>query len=185
MSHFTDEQLATPLNEGCFALTDLDRGGRAILFSSKQRWRYDRSDRNALLQWFWYLLESSLEQESVQKNGFVALIYDDGPFSAQEFDRKIPARSSKMVRECLPIRCAAVHFMFDSKVFEYVLPIMMFMMGKRLRQRLRLYPGTRKGKRFQQLDEVGLAKELLPKIMGGESDFNVADWIEDRRLRGL
>uniref|UniRef100_A0A7S1CZC4 CRAL-TRIO domain-containing protein n=1 Tax=Cyclophora tenuis TaxID=216820 RepID=A0A7S1CZC4_CYCTE len=181
-----EEDLATARNHGLFVLPTRDSGGRAVIFSRKPLWSFQH--RNNLLRWIWYLAEELLDSDpSVQFKGVVVLSYDDGPYSLEQFDRKLESRLFHFGIECFPVRWVSLHHFFDSKVHEYVLPFLLFMMGPKMRARYRFYPGgLKRHHRLTALDALGLSKDLLPIVMGGKEEFDVMDWIKDqKRKEGL
>ena len=89
----------------------------------------------------------------------------------------------QMGLDCLPIRWVAVHVFYDSKVHEMLIPFVRFMLGKNLRARFLIYPGSKRKNRLERLKEVGMPKEMLPTIMGGDDEFDIAAWIEEQLER--
>eukprot|EP00541_Cyclophora_tenuis_P019630 CAMPEP_0116543632 /NCGR_PEP_ID=MMETSP0397-20121206/1673_1 /TAXON_ID=216820 /ORGANISM="Cyclophora tenuis, Strain ECT3854" /LENGTH=205 /DNA_ID=CAMNT_0004067761 /DNA_START=178 /DNA_END=795 /DNA_ORIENTATION=+ len=175
-----DDDLATARNYGLWVLPKLDKAGRAVVYSRKPLWLYKH--RNNFLRWMWFILEEeALAKPTVQRNGVVLLAYDDGPFTLQQFDRKLESRFFHMMGDCLPLRWSAIHHFYDSKVHDYVTPFLLFMMGPKMRARYRTYPGNKRHTRLPLLEEKGISKGILPEIMGGKDNFDIVRWIEARK----
>ena len=179
LSDLDDKDLATPRNRGLWLLPQRDKAGRAIIFTRKPLWSY--AHRNNLLRWVWYIAdELAVSDPSTQLNGILVIGFDDGPFSFQQFDRKLESKLMNMGLECMPVRWIAVHVFYDSKVHEMLIPFVRFMFGKKLRARFLIYPGSKRRNRLERLEEVGMPKEILPTVMGGDDDFDIAAWVEEQ-----
>lgn len=177
LDDFDDNDMMTARSQGFWVGQHRDHAGRAIAFSRKPHWKYKH--RNNLLRWIWYVLEQALKDPKVQRNGMVLMAIDDGPFTLQQFDRKLESRFYHLLGECLPLRWTAIHHFYDSKVHSYVNPFILFMMGPKMRARYRVYHGAKRHTRLAALEELGLTKEILPPVLGGKDD--TLNWIEEER----
>eukprot|EP00541_Cyclophora_tenuis_P017470 CAMPEP_0116564582 /NCGR_PEP_ID=MMETSP0397-20121206/13383_1 /TAXON_ID=216820 /ORGANISM="Cyclophora tenuis, Strain ECT3854" /LENGTH=314 /DNA_ID=CAMNT_0004091181 /DNA_START=84 /DNA_END=1028 /DNA_ORIENTATION=- len=182
LKDYTEDDLATARNHGLWLLPKPDQSGRAILFTAKPKWSYKH--RHNLVRWVWYLAEAALEDESTQLNGILVIGFDDGPFSFSQFDRKLESKIMHLGVECMPVRWIAVHHFFDSKVHEMIVPFILFMVGKTLRSRFIIYPGSKRHTRLDKLEQVGMPRDILPKVMGGDDEFDVCEWMEERKAAG-
>ena len=182
LSDLDDQDLATPRNRGVWVLPKRDRAGRAIVLSRKPNWVYEKRDN--LWRWVWFIADDlAASDPAAQLKGVLAISFDDGPFSFNKFDRKLESKLMQMGLDCLPIRWVAVHVFYDSKVHEMLIPFVRFMLGKNLRARFLIYPGSKRKNRLERLKEVGMPKEMLPTIMGGDDEFDIAAWIEEQLER--
>lgn len=181
MSIFRPEDLETARNHGIFLLPGMDKARRSIIVSVKPRWKYDRSDHRTVLRWLWYLNEVALETEEAQKNGIVGFEFADGAFSLEKFDRRLDAKVSKMIQEALPVRWVGAHLCYDSRIFEFLVPIMLWMLGPKMRARIRIYPGASKSERLEQFEQMGISASILPTFMKGDYEVNVEAFMEERR----
>jgi hypothetical protein len=130
------------------------------------------------------MVHAILEDEKVQQKGFVLVIFEKG-FSFQKYDRKLDKMMLEHSTKIWPVRFAGFHYCFDSKLNEIILPFVLVMIGKEMRARFKLYPGSRLDSRFEELAEFGILKENLPISMGGGLDFDPVQWLESRRRQGL
>jgi hypothetical protein len=168
-----------------YLLPDLDQAGRAVFVSTKPKYSYG-DDWKIMARWIWYIMEAALENPSVQQHGALGLGVYDGPFSIAQYDRKLQNWVIKLASNKFhPIRCVAIHHCFDSKVFEFIIPFMLGMMGPDLRARYRMYPGYRRHERLGAFKEMGLAKEMLPVSLGGAQDYDVSSWLAERQDAGI
>lgn len=179
----TEADLEPAFRDGWMMLPRLDHRGRAIVFSVKPKWSYRHRDN--FRRWAWYVLEAVTENESAQKNGLVCLSFDDGPFSIKKFDRKLEAKMYQLATECFPLRLVAVHHCFDSKVYEILIPFMLYMMGPTIRARYRTHPGKKRHLRLEAFEEMGMPPEILPESIGGKVALDINSWIEERRRKGV
>lgn len=174
-----------PCRANCFYfMPHQDRAGRGIVISIRPRWSYGGDWRN-MARWIWYCKEAMLENTLVQMNGFVSISCNDGPSSVEKFDRKFHKWLTNMMKGVFfPSRCVAAHLCYDSKLYGIILPLILPMMGQRMRSRLRLYPGSKSHTRLEKFKECSLEKEMLPTILGGKVNFGVNEWLESRRDAG-
>ena len=182
LSDLNDKDLATPRNRGVWVLPKPDRAGRRIILTRKPKWAYEHRDN--FLRWVWYIADKEASPDPAsQLNGLLVIGFDDGPFSFQQFDRKLESKVMHMGLECMPVRWIAVHVFYDSKVHEMLIPFIRFMFGKKLRARFLIYPGSKRHNRLERMEQVGMPREMLPTVMGGEDDFDIAAWVEEELER--
>jgi hypothetical protein len=84
---------------------------------------------------------SQLEtDEDSQRNGWVALVYNVGPYPLHSFDREVYARLWKVIK-ILPIRIVGYHSCFNDLKLRTIVPFTMLFMGKETRARFRCHNG--------------------------------------------
>jgi hypothetical protein len=132
----------------------------------------------------WYMVHAMLEDERVQQKGFVVVIFEKG-FSFQKYDRKLDKMLLEHSNKIWPLRFSGFHYCFDSKLNEIIIPFALVMLGREMRARLKLHPGSRLDSRFEELAEFGILKQNLPVSMGGSLEFDPEEWLDSRRQLGL
>jgi hypothetical protein len=101
-----------------------------------------------------------IESESIQRHGIVLIAFSDGPMSTQKFDRKLDRRVLDLLHNSWPARFAALHHCFDSRVFEVIMPFVLFMLGPKMRAHYRMYPGTTKHTRLEDFEKCTTTKRM-------------------------
>lgn len=178
LDDLTDEDLASLHNEGIMLLPEKDLAGRVLLLSTRQNWIYERKENPARLMMY-ILLQIVMDDISVQRNGVVAILFDDGEFSLRRhYDRKLDRLVIDMLK-CLPIRLVGVHHFFDAKTVSIILPFLLFCFGRKYRARYRIY--GQKDTRTKGLLECGIAMDILPTRIGGGLTVTPASILEARR----
>ena len=125
-----------------------------------------------------------IEDEEVQKNGVVCIAgHPRRPTTLAEQDRKLDVILLRHMRAAIPIRVVAVHHFLSSKLFEYLVPVLMVLFGPTIRKRYVPHGGTEE-KFLEELAKFGIDKKVLPVHMGGKLEFSHVDWLEERRSRG-
>lgn len=120
----------------------------------------------------------------VQRKGVVLVVFEQG-FQLKKYDRKLDKLLVHHSKHVFPVRWVGFHYCFDSKLNELLLPLGLMMLGKTMRARFQLHPGSRLDSRFEALRDFGLEREHLPQLMGGTLEFDGTAWIEQRRAQGL
>jgi hypothetical protein len=124
-----------------------------------------------------------LEDPKVQHRGFVVVIFFNHGFAFDKYDRKLDKMMIDHSNKIWPVRFVGFHICFNSKMTEIVLPFALYMMGKELRARLKIHPGSRLGTRFEELAECGIPRDFLPSSMGGTLAFDFEEWL-NQKLQG-
>jgi hypothetical protein len=165
------------------ALAVKDPTGRAIIFGDPSKQDISKYTREGMCRAIWYTLHAALEEESAQKYGLIFLIF---PHHAKlsQLDRKLMKIITGSLRECLPMRLAAVHVCHPPTFFAVLFPIIKVFFGARLRKRIQVHSGS-EDKVMSQLESVGLGKDILPKELGGTVVVDPQAWILKRRESGL
>jgi hypothetical protein len=81
-----------------------------------------------------YIIMVAVEDESVQKDGVVALVYNVGP--QPNVDRVGIWQGSKLLRS-LPIRCNSLHYCYDNDSLRPLISMGMIVVGEQIRARVR------------------------------------------------
>lgn len=120
----------------------------------------------------------------VQQKGVVLVVFEQG-FQLTKYDRKLDKLLFHHSSHVWPVRWVGFHYCFDSKLNEIIIPLGLMMMGKTMRARFKLHPGSRLDSRFEALADFGLERKHLPQLMDGTLEFDGNAWIEQRRAQGL
>jgi hypothetical protein len=124
--------------------------------------------------------EILLENVNVQKNG---IVYVGGlglnSTSIKEEDRKLDYLMTKLILNCLPVRINAIHHVVRSRMVGYVVPFLLYILGPYLRARYKLHIYS--NSIFDELEQFGITRTILPRDFGGESTFNYQESLEIRR----
>jgi hypothetical protein len=131
--------------------------------------------------------EVALEDTAVQKNGIVYIAGSpDRCSTLQDQDRKLDSILLQHLRKALPVRVVGVHHYVTSRMLEFVVPILLFLLGSDIRARYKLYTGyMEEGDYLNELSTYGIKLDVLPTDMGGTHDFDYPEWLQARRDAGL
>jgi len=180
LDDLSEDDLATLRRKAYLGLPKRDAAGRALMFSCRQKFVF--KERRNILRLMFYLVNNLLERDmSLQTTGFVVIVFEDGAFDLKKYDRKLDNLMIQYSNEVWPVRFVGFHYCFDSKFQELVLPFGLYMLGKAMRARFRLHPGSRKRHRINDLAEFGITPECLPTIMGGQLEYDVDEFLQDQR----
>jgi len=134
------------------------------------------------------LFHAALEDVGVQRSGVILLMYDDGPFGLEHYDRKLDKLCLELLTQSLPVRPIAVHHFYDSKMMDFVLPFVLFLMGREIRLRWNHYTlrHYNDDEFLGKLKEFGILAAMLPTwVKGGTMEFDPEQWLEERRREEL
>jgi len=163
-----------------------DDAGRAILFVDPSRMPLDKKtlDRKSMGRAFWYYIHAALEDEDVQRKGFVILAYGE-KVKFSHYDQPMDKINMSSIKGCLPVRIAAFHVCHPPTFFSVIFPIMKVFLGERLRKRVKLHTGSHDD--VNEILEVkfGVERGKLPTEMGGANVLDHMKWLETRRAAGL
>lgn len=82
--------------------------------------------------------------EDSQRNGWVAIVYNVGPYHLEYFDRELYSRYLKVLK-VLPFRIVGYHSCFNDLKLRTVTPFTLLLMGKETRARYRSHVGKSHG----------------------------------------
>lgn len=155
-----------------------DNHGRAVYFSDKSRSTNERLTKDEQLRILWYYVHSAIENESVQRAGFI-LMANMNMTKLSHFNRGIVRRQFDQVRDALPMKVRGLHGCHMPRfVKEWVYPVVKLFLGKRLRQRLNIHLSSSLP---QELYKYGFERENLPVCIGGTFQYDHTKWLESRR----
>eukprot|EP00591_Stephanopyxis_turris_P006432 CAMPEP_0195531250 /NCGR_PEP_ID=MMETSP0794_2-20130614/34802_1 /TAXON_ID=515487 /ORGANISM="Stephanopyxis turris, Strain CCMP 815" /LENGTH=295 /DNA_ID=CAMNT_0040662969 /DNA_START=82 /DNA_END=966 /DNA_ORIENTATION=+ len=176
---FADDEIA--LKIGFMRLTHAtDDSGRILLFADPSRFKPRQYERLSMARAVWYYLHAAVESDTAQQKGVVFLVYPrHAKFS--NIDRKLLAMNAESIRGCLPIRIAAVQVLHPGKVFEIIFPILRFVMGKRLSERIHISSGTDEKVLNKLEGKYGIPRANVPSELGGGVVLDHEKWLEERR----
>lgn len=152
-----------------------DNNGRAVYFMNKSSSNIERMRKGESLQILWYNVHAALEVESVQKAGFVLLVNMKITLPNQ-FNRALLRSEILHVRDVLPIKIRAVHICYTPTfVNDLIFPIVKFLLGKRLRQRLTVHLSNTLP---DEMIKYGFTAADLPVSFGGTYKYDQAQRLE-------
>jgi hypothetical protein len=98
------------------------------------------------------------------------------------FDRKLARESIALLRECLPIRLRVIHMCLPSRhpPFNFLLPVIKFLLGKSLRRRLVVHHGCDL-EILLSLESHGIIRANVPSVLGGHYNLQaeLSEWLVD------
>jgi hypothetical protein len=87
------------------------------------------------------MIMSQLEiDEEAQRNGWVGVAYNVGPYPLEYFDRELYSKLLKVIK-MLPIRVVGYHSCFNDLKLRTITPFTLLFMGKETRARYRSHFG--------------------------------------------
>lgn len=150
-----------------------DASGRAlIIFNQSLIERRVKYDRMGMLRACWLALHRMLlEDEQVQTSGCVLVGLGYGQLD--QLDRKLDVLLWRSIRDVLPVRIVASHFIYGSshRTYSMIAPNIKFFFGRCARARLREYVGG-ESQILEQLGHFGISASILPTEMGGGWSYN-------------
>ena len=160
-----------------------DAEGRRIILGDPSKLDKSKYTRESMVRAFWYTMHAALEDEVTQKRGIILLLF---PHHAQfsQFDRKLVASNAESMKGCLPVRVGAFHICHPPTFFTIVFPIIKLLLGKRLRERIKVHTGSEEHV-LERLARFGIPAESVPSDLGGAVVLNQKAWLEHRRESGL
>ena len=161
-----------------------DRSGRALLiFNQSVVERKNAYDRNGMRRALYYRIHLALRDIQVQRSGFVLIGLGYGQID--QLDRKLDVSLWRTIRDVLPARIVASHFVYGSNKHMYTLiaPNIKFFFGRNARARLKEYTGN-ESITLEKLSHFGIPASALPKEVGGDWIYD-ASWYKKALLQGM
>ena len=162
-----------------YFITGKDDHGRLIFFANKARLDFSRHNRMSVMRCMWYQFHIHLDDLKVHNCGFVGV----GHFridSPKQFDRIQSKMSVASVKDALPVNLVCIHMCHTPLFFNFVFPMIKFILGKDMRLRTKTHYGS-EDKVLQELEHYGIHRSLIFKSMGGGYDLNVEEWLAYRQ----
>ena len=129
------------------------------------------------------MYEALLENEEVQKNGIVNLVGLNRT-SLLEQDRKFDHMYIQVMVNAFPMRCVAIHHVVSSRMVQYIVPFVLYLIGSELRPRYKCHVYS--CSIFDTLQTYGITRDMIPSYFGGNDDtYNYSEWLESRRINNL
>ena len=123
---------------------------------------------------------SLLEEKEAQRNGFVGISYNVGPFASDSFNRSLYKDVTSLTK-ALPVKISGFHFCFDDIRYRMVWGLSMVFLGKAIRLRSRDHEGSHTECRYG-LMSYGIPVDQLPINVEGKENYHyLQKWIEERR----
>ena len=173
-----DIETMKTIPEAYFA-TGKDDHGRIVLFSNKNRIDFSHHDRMSVNRCVWYHIHIHLEDIQVQKRGVVSV----GLFrinSPNQFDRIQVKMFIVSMRDALPIKWICLHICHAPTFFNFVFPMLKFLMGKEIRLRTKTHYGSEE-KILLELERYGIQRSLIMKSIGGMYDLKMEEWLNHQQ----
>jgi len=161
-----------------------DESGRALLiFNQSVVERKSAYDRKGMRRALFYRIHLALRDVQVQRAGFVLIGLGYGQID--QLDRKLDVSLWRTIRDVLPARIVASHFVYGSNKHMYTLiaPNIKFYFGRNARARLKEYRGN-ESDTIEKLSHVGIPATALPKEVGGGWTYDPS-WYKKALLQGL
>ena len=127
--------------------------------------------------------ETILENLTVQQNGVVYIHGLGKENSLTGRNRKIDSLAIHVVRYALPTRVVAVHHIVTSKLIQFVVPFVLYLMGSEIRARYKLHYYSRDV--LDELAPYGIDKSLIPVDWLGEAPSVYDEWLDSRLRNNL
>jgi len=160
-------------------LPEPDNSNRPIVFYSANLLMTKAHGRESYLRTCWYMMECALENRLV-RNGVVMLV-NAHAVTFEHFDRKFEKMAFELERYAWPVKYRAIHIIKPrSQIFKVMKPIIFFLLGRRLRSRLKLHEGGAMDV-LESLSSYGLSYEVLPTDIDGDVELNYDQWLAERR----
>jgi hypothetical protein len=162
----------------------LDKYKRGIMYCNQSIIDHRPEQRIHQLRQFWYTYEAILERPEVIQNGFIHCVgLEVRPKPMIKCGRHF-GRCAIQLANVLPIRCVAIHHAVTSRMMEYVVPFLLFLLDCKERRRYRCYPKNERI--YDILQKCGIDRSEIPCEFGGYNEaFNYGAWLESRRLNDL
>lgn len=121
------------------------------------------------------------EDREAQRKGIVLVLYNSGGFSIDHhFNGFTDNFVGEIIQKAFPCYVAGVHLCFDSKVYELILPFVLYSFGQDIRSRTRLYTNTDTHSLWNALEECGIPKDNTPLQTGGKFEIDLNSWKQER-----
>jgi hypothetical protein len=131
----------------------------------------------------WYTAHQALENEEVQKNGFVGIgVFTDSARTFSSYDSKVLRWAWKDLIKVLPLRIQAHHQFAANDVLNDILGYIMYAMNPRMRARVRMHPIASPLEVGPILENFGIPMDAIPTQFGGNDEFDPQIWLEERQL---
>lgn len=160
-----------------------DEAGRRIVLGDPSKLDKSKYTRPSMVRAFWYVMHAALEDEMTQKRGIILMLFPHHAHVSQ-FDRKLVAMNAESMKGALPVRIGAFHICHPPAFFQIVFPVIKFLLGKRLRQRIKVHSGSEEHV-LERLAHFGLPKESVPSDLGGTVVLDQKTWLVNRKQSGL
>lgn len=149
-------------------LNVLKVNGRLVVFV--RSWRLKRSfyTHKSIQRYFWYLTHEGLAaNDEFQKKGIIMMSTPGREgISLTAFDPTVISEFAKAVRGIAPVRLSAYHSCKPMPFVKLVLPVIMSILGERLRKRVLIHTGDNETV-LSKLEKYGMPREDLPTELGG------------------
>ena len=133
----------------------------------------------------WYMVYALLENEYVQRNGFIMMVDASQVTTKTIHIRGLQKKGAYSIGHCLPMRIGAFHFIQPAWPFRLVmLPFIKFFIGSPIAGRMKVSAGTDE-EVISQLQEYGIQPDEIPvNIPGGAYELDIKKYMEERKAAG-
>mmetsp|Transcript_13465 Transcript_13465/g.22926 ORF Transcript_13465/g.22926 Transcript_13465/m.22926 type:complete len:307 (-) Transcript_13465:161-1081(-) len=156
--------------------------GRKIVLLDPSKEDRTKYTRNGYLRSLWYTIHVALEDEETQRKGAVFLVSPRGG-NPKDFDLGASRQVLRSVQGCLPVRVSAVHVFDPGASFVFIFSLVKYFIGPRMRKRFNVHSGST-SKVLNEVDRFGLAKDNLPRKLGGYADVDPKRFLQCRKASG-
>jgi len=159
-------------------VTGKDAHGRLVLSANKVHLDFNRFDRQTVNRVAWYHIHIHLGDPDVQRKGLIIIgFYRIN--SPKQFDRIQTKMALVSIREALPIKLKCAHICHPPLFFNFVYPMIKFMMGQEIRLITRVHTGSA-ATVVSALEQYGISRNNILKCMGGTFEINIDEWWNER-----
>ena len=139
LDDFDDDDMAALMAGAVQLLPECDSAGRGVIIIARHHSRC-KTWKNQL-RVHWYFIQAALEDETMQRNGLIYVVYDVGEKVATSNTTMGILRNVHLVSEGLPHRVICFHYLSDNPAVRSVLSLFRKVGGARFRLRFRAHSG--------------------------------------------
>jgi hypothetical protein len=158
--------------------------GRNFVFIDPSNIDMKVYDRTCSLRAIMYVFHALLEDEEVSKRGLVFVGFPQNAKMSQT-DKGLVRELSKAIKGCLPARLSAYHVCQPPFFFRAIFSVVVFFVGKRLKQRFLIHTGSEQTVLDDLQRKYSFKPEHLPAQIGGNFNPDPIAWISKRQAAGL
>jgi hypothetical protein len=158
-----------------------DPVGQSIILIDPSKQDFSRVSCMNIIKAVWYCIHATLEQESTQKNGVIALTCPRNAKLSQH-NSKFDCLLHGTVQGILTIRISCIALCHA--LFLHILwPLIRLALSKCLQKRIQVLGGKDKVV-LREFQAMGLSKDKVPELIGGDLRVDHRAWFEAWRRAG-
>lgn len=164
----------------CFCYSQhRSHNGELILLIRVKKWYPREVSVEDLLRMALFMLETSLLDEDVQRNGCVAIVDAEGISWTQfyQFGLSNIKLVSHFIDQCLPIKIKKIHILNENRVVSFVYSMVEKFISHRLKSTIHFH-----GHDYQSIVDL-YSGDCLPKYLGGNKEDPAVEHVYERMER--